>query len=105
MLHHYPPTKSNALYQDIIKFVIDFIKRSGRFDKPLISLKKWIYVLLFLFLPKCLWHCLMLLFVCFVFFFFFFCFFCFCLCVAVYFCYKSLLLITGYKSLALTLFS
>ena len=72
MLRHYPPTKSNALYQDIIKFVIDFINKSGRFDKPLISLKKWIYVLLFLFLPICLWHFLLLLFVCFVFFFFFF---------------------------------
>ena len=54
MLHHYPPTKSNALYHDIMKFVIDFIKKSVCFDKPLISLKKWIYVLLFLFLPKCL---------------------------------------------------
>ena len=30
------PNKSSALNQDI-KFVINFLKKSGRFDKPLIS--------------------------------------------------------------------
>ena len=38
------------------KFVINFLKKSGRFDKPLISLNQWFYVLLFLFLPICLLH-------------------------------------------------
>ena len=37
LLRGYPPNKSNALNQDIIKFVINFLKKSGRFDKPLIS--------------------------------------------------------------------
>ena len=37
LLYSYPPIKSNALNQDIIKFVINFLKKSGRFDKPLIS--------------------------------------------------------------------
>ena len=37
LLYGYPPNKSNALNQDIIKFVINFLKKSGRFDKPLIS--------------------------------------------------------------------
>ena len=35
-LHGYPLKKSNTLNQDIIKFVINFLKKSGRFDKPLI---------------------------------------------------------------------
>ena len=37
LLYGYPPNKSNALNQDIIKFVINFLKKSGLFDKPLIS--------------------------------------------------------------------
>ena len=40
LLYGYPPNKSNALNQDIIKFVINFIKKSGSFDKPLISFKQ-----------------------------------------------------------------
>ena len=56
LLYDYPPSKSNALNQDIRKFVINFLKKSGRFDKPLISLNQWFYVLLYLFLPICLLH-------------------------------------------------
>ena len=56
LLYDYPPSKSNALNQDITKFVINFLKKSGRFDKPLISLNQWFYVLLYLFLPICLLH-------------------------------------------------
>ena len=37
LLRGYPPNKSNALNQDIIKFVINFLKKSGRFYKPLFS--------------------------------------------------------------------
>ena len=37
LLYGYPPNKSNALNQDIIKFVISLLKKSGHFDKPLIS--------------------------------------------------------------------
>ena len=37
LLYGYPPSKSNALNQDIIKFAINVLKKSGRFDKPLIS--------------------------------------------------------------------
>ena len=37
LLYSYPPSKSNALNQDIIKFVISFLKKSGHFDKPSIS--------------------------------------------------------------------
>ena len=37
LLCSYPLNKSNALSQDIIKFVINFLKKSGHFDKPLIS--------------------------------------------------------------------
>ena len=37
LLYGYPPNQSNALNQDIIKFVINFLKKFGRFDKPLIS--------------------------------------------------------------------
>ena len=40
LLYSYPPNKSNALNQDIIKFVINFLKISGRFDKPLFSLNQ-----------------------------------------------------------------
>ena len=54
LLYGYPPNKSNALNQDIIKFVINFLKKSGHFDKPLISFNQWFYVLLFFFLPICL---------------------------------------------------
>ena len=39
LLYGYPPNKPNALNQDIIKFVINFLKKSGRFDEPLISFK------------------------------------------------------------------
>ena len=37
LLYGYLPNKSNALNQDIIKLVINFLEKSGRFDKPLIS--------------------------------------------------------------------
>ena len=37
LLYGYPPNKPNALNQGFIKFVINFLKKSGRFDKPLIS--------------------------------------------------------------------
>ena len=40
LLYGYPPNKSNPLNQDIIKFVINFLKKFGRFDKPLISLNQ-----------------------------------------------------------------
>ena len=56
LLYGYPPNKSNALNQDIIKFVINFLKKSGRFDKPLISLNQWFYVLLFFVLAMCLFY-------------------------------------------------
>ena len=56
LLYDYPPNKSNALNQDIIKFVINFLRKSGHFDKPLISFNQWFYVLLFFFLPICLLH-------------------------------------------------
>ena len=36
LLYGYTPNKSNALNQDI-KFVINFLKKFGRFDKSLIS--------------------------------------------------------------------
>ena len=53
LVYGYPPNKSNALDQDIINFVINFLKKSGRFDKPLISFSQWFYVLQFFFLPIC----------------------------------------------------
>ena len=34
LLFGYPPNKSNGLNQDIIKFIINFVRKSGRFDKP-----------------------------------------------------------------------
>ena len=34
LLYGYPTNKSNTLNQDIIKFVIDFFKKSSCFDKP-----------------------------------------------------------------------
>ena len=37
LLYGYSPNKSNALNQDIIKFAIIILKKSGRFDKALIS--------------------------------------------------------------------
>ena len=37
LLYSYPPNKSNVLNQDIIKLVVNFIKKSGCFDKPLIT--------------------------------------------------------------------
>ena len=37
LLHGYPPNKSNALNQDITKFVINFLEKSDRFNKPLIN--------------------------------------------------------------------
>ena len=37
LLCSYPLNKSNALSQDIIKFVINFLKKFGHFDKPLLS--------------------------------------------------------------------
>ena len=53
--------KSNALNQDIIKFVINFLKKSGCSDKPLISFNQCLYVFLFFFLPICLWYVLIFL--------------------------------------------
>ena len=38
LLCGYPFNKSNALNQDIIKFIINFLKKYGHFGKPLISL-------------------------------------------------------------------
>ena len=37
LLYGYPSNKSNVFNQDIIQFVINFLKESGRFDKSLIS--------------------------------------------------------------------
>ena len=37
LLYDYPPNKSITLNQDIIMFVINFLKKYGLFDKPLIS--------------------------------------------------------------------
>ena len=37
LLYGYPPNKSNALKQYIIKFAVNFLKKSSRFDKTLIS--------------------------------------------------------------------
>ena len=68
LLYGYLPNKSNTLNEDIIKFVINFLKKSGRFDKPLISLNQRFYVLLFFFLPICLLY--VFLFFCLLFFFF-----------------------------------
>ena len=81
LLYGYPPNKSNALNQDIIKFVINVLKKCGRFDKPLILNIDFIYDYFSFYLYA---YCML--------------YFCFC------FCYKiivSLLLITVYKSLAL----
>ena len=65
LLYGYRPNKANALNQDIITFEINFLKKSGRFDKPFISLNQWFYVLLFFFLPIGLLYifCVLLLFV------------------------------------------
>ena len=57
LLYCYPPIKSN---QDIIKFVINFIKSSGCFDKPLISFNQCFHVLLFFCLPICLLYVIIL---------------------------------------------
>ena len=40
LLYSYPPNKCNTLNYDIIKFVINFLKTPGRFDKPLICFNK-----------------------------------------------------------------
>ena len=40
LLYGYRPNKANALNQDIITFEINFLKKSGRFDKPFISLNQ-----------------------------------------------------------------
>ena len=61
LLYVYPPSKSDPLNQDIIKFVINFIKKSGCFDKPLISLNQSFYILLVFFLPVCLLYVLFVL--------------------------------------------
>ena len=37
LLYGYPSNKSNVFNQDISKFVINFLKESGRFNKSLIS--------------------------------------------------------------------
>ena len=70
LLYGYPPNKSNALNQDIIKFVIGFLKKSGRFDKPLFSLNQCFYILLFFFLPTCFLYVVVVLFVCLFYFLF-----------------------------------
>ena len=46
LLYGYPPNKSNALDQDV-KFVINYLKKSGCFDKPLISFNQLFYLRLF----------------------------------------------------------
>ena len=69
LLNSYPPNKSNALNQDITKFVINFLKKSGCFNQPLNSLNQRSYVLLFFFLPICFLY-VFFLFVCFVYFLF-----------------------------------
>ena len=74
LLYGYPQNISNTLNQDIIKFVINFLKKSGYFDKPLISFNKWFYILLLFFLPTCLLYVIVYLLI-----------------------IVSLLLITGYK--------
>ena len=61
LLYGYPSNKSNVWNQDIIRFVISFPKKSGRFDKPLISLNRWFYVLLFFFFPICLLYVIIFL--------------------------------------------
>ena len=61
LLYSYPSNKSNVWNQDIIRFVISFPKKSGRFDKPLISLNRWFYVLLFFFFPICLLYVIIFL--------------------------------------------
>ena len=66
-MHGYLPNKSNDLNQDIIKFVIGFLKKSGRFDKPLFSLNQCFYILLFFFLPTRFLYVVVVLFVCFIF--------------------------------------
>ena len=60
LLYCYPPSKPNALNQDIIKFVINFLKISGRFDKPCVM---YCY---FFFLSICLFYVFLF---CFCFFF------------------------------------
>ena len=49
LLYVYRTNKFDASNQDIIKFVINFLKKTCCFDKPLISLNQWFYVLLFYF--------------------------------------------------------
>ena len=61
LLYGYPSNKSNVWNQDIIRFVISFPKKSGRFDKPFISLNRWFYVLLFFFFPICLLYVIIFL--------------------------------------------
>ena len=51
LLYGYPLNKSNTSNQDIIKILINTF---GRFDKRLINLNQWLYVLLFFFFPICL---------------------------------------------------
>ena len=55
LLNGYQPNKSSSLNQDI-KFVINFLKKSSRFDKLLISFNQWFYVWLFFFLPICIFY-------------------------------------------------
>ena len=56
LLYGYLSNKSNAFNQDIIKIIINFLEKSDRLDKPLISFNQCFYVLLFLFLPICLFY-------------------------------------------------
>ena len=61
LLYGYPPNKYNTLNQNIIKFVINFLSKSGRFDKPLVSFNQRFYVLLFFFRPMCLLYVIIFL--------------------------------------------
>ena len=54
LLYGYPADKFNVLDGDTIKFAINFLKKSDRFVKQLISFNQWFYVLLFFFLSICL---------------------------------------------------
>ena len=56
LLYGYLSNKSNAFNQGIIKIIINFLQKSDRFDKPLISFNQCFYVLLFLFLPIFLFY-------------------------------------------------
>ena len=53
MLYGYPLNKSNTLNQDIIKFLINFIKKMVPLIKHLVSFNQWFCKLIFFFLSIC----------------------------------------------------